>query len=321
MDAILDNVAGLSTSPAAVEFDAAKLDGLTFQEMVTTHTPCVIRNAIAHWPAFHKWHDKAYLQARCGKYRVSFSPSGNYLSAKRSQPRREMSFSEALDILHSDQTHVGSLGGVELGSNGEFAELMQDIAGFCFLPRRPAPLVYPAQRFFIYRNAGTSWHDHLLDETLMCQVVGSKRVGLLREERAHDAIVRPILYGESYYDDKVSIDCVQPLQWLNATLNQGDALYIPPSWYHGVAPASPLFGITAAMCWRSPLAHAAHPNLPTSDRVRRMLHREAAFSWKTHRGFRLRVLLLLAAAARLNPRSTARCRLKLYGLSSRPRIS
>jgi Cupin-like domain len=321
MDPILDNIAGLAASPAAVEFDATDLDGRTFQEMVANHTPCVVRNAVAHWPAFHKWHDKAYLQARCGKYRVSYSPGGNYLSAKRGQPRREISFSEALDILHSDQTSVGSLGGVELGSNGEFAELMDDIAGFGFLPRPPRPLVYPAQRFFVHRNAGTSWHDHLLDETLMCQVVGSKRIGLLREERLHDEHVRPILFGESYYDGAVSFDCVHPLRWLNATLNPGDALYIPPSWYHGVAPVDRSFGITAAMCWRSPLALAAHPNLPTSDRVRKMLGREGALGWRTRRGFRLRMSLLIASVARLDPSSTARSRLESYGLSAGPRIS
>lgn len=314
MDAILDNIAGLAASPAAVEFNALDLDVRTFQEMVVAHTPCIIRNAVAQWPAFHKWRDKAYLQAKCGKYRVSYSPSGNYLSATRGQLRRELSFSEALDILHSDETHIGSLGGVELGSNGEFSELMDDIGEFSFLARRPRPLVYPPQRFFIHRNAGTSWHDHLLDETLMCQVVGSKRVGLLREERRHDEQVRPILFKEPYYDCVVSLDCAHPLLWLNATLNPGDALYIPPSWYHGIAPVDRSFGITAAMCWRSPITLAAHPNLPTSDRVKRMMEREASLGWNTRRGFRLRMLLLIASAARLIPQSTVRS----YGLSGPP---
>jgi hypothetical protein len=316
VDAIIDNIAELETAPSAVEFDASTLDGKTFQRMVKTLTPCVVRNAVSHWPAFHKWHDKIYLQSKCGKYRVSYAPGGNVASQKRGQPRRDVSFSEALEVLHSEQTPVGSLGGVELGSNGEFAELMDDITDFKFLPRRPSPLVYPAQRFFIHRNAGTSWHDHTVDETLMCQVVGSKRVGLLREERRHDAEIRPILLGESYYDTRLSFDCAHPLRWLRATLNPGDALYIPPSWYHGVAPISRTFGITATMCWRSPFALAAHPNLPTSDRIRRLMRHNTAFGWKTLRGLRLRMLLMIASTARLDPRPAARSRLRSYGLSA-----
>jgi hypothetical protein len=43
------------------------------------------------------------------------------------------------------------------------------------------------------------------------------------------------------------------LPWFSATLQEGDSLYIPPLWWHGIVPLHDSFGATATVTWRSPL--------------------------------------------------------------------
>jgi hypothetical protein len=106
----------------------------------------------------------------------------------------------------------------------------------------------------MFRNAGTTWHYHGFDETLMCQVVGNKRVGLLKVGNPYHKILCNIFYREDYYEDpSVFYELADAnLQWFSADLEDGDALYIPPLWWHGVAATSDRAGVTAPIVWRSP---------------------------------------------------------------------
>ena len=112
----------------------------------------------------------------------------------------------------------------------------------------------PPVRHFFYRNAGTTWHYHPFDETLMCQVIGPKKVGLVSAGTRYQKALHSIFFQEDYYDGvPMPAWFADPdLSWFSATLDEGDALYIPPLWWHGVVPASPEFGVTTAVVWRSP---------------------------------------------------------------------
>jgi hypothetical protein len=62
-------------------------------------------------------------------------------------------------------------------------------------------------------------------------------------------------FREDYFDDPSQFEKLDHagLRFFSAIVEEGDALYIPPLWWHGVSPVSESFGITAAVPWRSPL--------------------------------------------------------------------
>ena len=134
------------------------------------------------------------------------------------------------------------------------AEMSADLRDFSFFTEGELGFSYPPFRFFIFRNAGSSWHYHSFDETLMCQVVGTKKVGLLDVDNPHHKALRRIFFEEDYYEDPSVFDVLagESLPWFSADLEQGDALYIPPLWWHGVIATSDGVGVTTPVSWRSP---------------------------------------------------------------------
>ncbi|HWY60614.1 MAG TPA: cupin-like domain-containing protein [Rhizomicrobium sp.] len=220
-------------------------------EFVSTSQPCVIKGAVRHWAATQKWRDRDYLKSLCGNRTIIYYPHENFVAEKRMEAgKRSMNFAEAMDILHSAETKVASLGFPD-----PLTELLQDIGGFSFLTTALPPILYdPHVRHFFYRNAGTTWHYHPFDETLMCQVIGSKKIGLVSAKTRCQKALHSVFFQEDYYDDASLLARFEhaDLRWFSATLDEGDALYIPPLWWHGVVPLGPSFGVTTAVVWRSP---------------------------------------------------------------------
>src|SRR6185312_10261028 len=66
--------------------------------------------------------------------------------------------------------------------------------------------------------------------------------------------LRRIFFKEDYYDHPFAFEGIQSaeLGWLSASLEAGDALYIPPLWWHGVTATSGRLGVTVPTVWRSP---------------------------------------------------------------------
>ncbi len=75
----------------------------------------------------------------------------------------------------------------------------------------------------------------------------------------------PYLLQEDYYDNPFAFNAIasEQLLWLLASLEPGDALYIPPHWWHGVIATSDEVGVTVPVTWKSPLAVIA-------DTIRKM---------------------------------------------------
>ncbi len=242
----------MRTASRVTELDVAELREEVFLgDYVSKSRPCVIRGAIRHWPAMKNWRSPDYLKERCGHHNVFFYPHENHVTPDRMLPgRTAMNFAGAIDRLHDEQTEVGTL-----GLPGELSALRPDLGRFPFFSRAEPAFLVPPARQFVYRNAGTAWHYHAFDETLMCQVVGSKKVGLLSTDNPGNKALCDIFFRENYYDDPSAFAALDEkgLDWFSADLEEGDALYIPPLWWHGVSTTSPSFGMTVAVTWRSPL--------------------------------------------------------------------
>jgi hypothetical protein len=247
---VLKNVPGMKNAAAVPELAARDLSEDVFNRDYVAHSrPCVIRGAVKHWAALEKWRDKEYLKRRSGHHPAPLLLCELHCTKKRIAGRdRSVTLAEAIDCLHSEQTERGIVG---------FPipeEILSDLGDFSFLGKSDPAFWYERARGFFHKRAGTAWHLHQFDETLSCQIVGSKKFGLVSSNHPLNFDLRYIFLTEDYYDDPTAFAELdgQPLTWLSATLEEGDALYIPPLWWHGTSPQTEKFGITTAVTWRSP---------------------------------------------------------------------
>jgi hypothetical protein len=247
---VLANVPGMKNPSVVPELDSRELSEDVFRrDYVDNSRPCVIRGAVNHWAALEKWRDREHLKRRSGHHIAPLFLCELHCTKRRIAGRdRTVTFADAIDCLHSEQTERGIIG---------FpipAELLPDLGDFSFLSKADPAFWYARERGFFYRCAGTAWHLHQFDETLTCQIVGSKTIGLVSSNHPLNFDLRYIFLNEDYYDDPSAFAELggASLSWLSVTLEEGDALYIPPLWWHGTAPQTTSFGATAAITWGSP---------------------------------------------------------------------
>lgn len=237
-------------------FDASELDEqYLIHHFINPNQPCLIKNATSHWAAMKKWQNLDYLASVSGHNNVFVYSDINTYDADKIESKTEETFSSAIIRLMDPLQEVVSIPMVPIPEKGAFSELNTDIGTFPFYPHLMPSLLYPVNRFFLYKNAGTGWHFHPIDETFMCQLVGSKQVALLSTKNK--------LYNElkkmAKYDEYLSPETLPPrfkaeLTPYLITVEAGDALYIPPHWWHAIDPLdSTTLGMTLAVTFRSPL--------------------------------------------------------------------
>jgi len=288
---------------------AGDLDPRDFRNYVETNRPLIIRGAAGHWPALERWPQPDYLVRRTEGQTVNLYPHVNYMTAARHhQGRRNVPFAEAWEVLHEERDEP-AVAAWAISNTAIFPapphvydQLCGDVPGYEFLPDPDRAYLYPDFRGFLYRNAGTGWHYHETDCTLMTQVIGRKVLGLLPPDSATWHTVATPFVSDAYFEDPACFGpAANSLQPQIGTLEAGDAAFLPPFWWHGVE-ANDGFGITVPFCWRAPLRVVGDLSIPANRRfIRHLLRRPHK---KT--SARLLAAAALGSASRLLPVSGPR---------------
>jgi Cupin-like domain len=168
----------------------------------------------------------------------------------------DVSFKEFLnDAIEGERDHwvMGPLDLVP--GTGVMGNVARDLGPFRFL-KKLGGRMYPANRAFFYAASFTDWHFHHADETLMCQILGQKEVVLLPPNNDSWDLLDPILNANGCTFDRDNSMRFDSSDFLRATVNPGDALYIPVFWWHAVQCREVgKVGITVASTFPSPLAN------------------------------------------------------------------
>uniref|UniRef100_A0ABM5FAB4 Bifunctional peptidase and (3S)-lysyl hydroxylase JMJD7 isoform X1 n=2 Tax=Pogona vitticeps TaxID=103695 RepID=A0ABM5FAB4_9SAUR len=253
-----ESVPYLDSLPSPLEF---------FREWVCPNKPCIIQNAIKHWPALKKW-TLAYLRDIVNSKLVSVAVTPNgYADAVYQDwfvmpEERHMPFSTFLDIVEKKVILPGVFYVQKQCSNltEEFPELMDDVEPEIPWMSQALGKKPDAVNFWLGEStAVTSLHkDHY--ENLYCVISGEKHFLL------HPPSDRPFIPYEMYppatyhmledgsfevVDDKtaekvpwIPLDPLNP-DWerypeyaqtkpLQCTVKAGDMLYLPSLWFHHV---------------------------------------------------------------------------------------
>ncbi|NXR14331.1 JMJD7 protein, partial [Semnornis frantzii] len=121
----LESVPYLDRPPSPLEF---------YRDWVSPNKPCIIQNAISHWPALKKW-TSAYLREVVGPKVVSVAVTPNGYADAVFQDRfvmpeeRQMPFMDFLDIVEKKVTSPNVFYVQKQCSNltEEFPELISDV--------------------------------------------------------------------------------------------------------------------------------------------------------------------------------------------------
>jgi hypothetical protein len=247
-------VPGIEHPLSVPSIDAGELTEQVFKkEWVSKNRPILIKGAVKHWPAVKKWRDKNFWLSAFDNFKVDVFTHQNYNTPERQAAgKEEMMFHDAMERLFQGRDHIFSMPAKKITTKNQFAQLIEDTPGFPFLPSPEKPRVIPQRRLFIYRRAATAWHYHDIDETLMCQVKGSKRTAIFPPGVPQIEYLSKFFAEELHLKGEV-LDKSLDLKPAIVDVNEGDALYIPPYWHHGVVPNDGDLGFTLAYCWPSPL--------------------------------------------------------------------
>ena len=239
--------------------------------------PVLIRGATKDWSASRRWLNCDYLATALKQtaFNVYKRPVLELKWRKDLWPDR---FKDVFADETPSPMDFPELAGLAAGNEFVFAyanpirsstalePLSGDTAEFGFVGDFPRPRYYGHKRAFLHGRSYTDWHYHPNDETLMCQFGPSKVVDLLPPGQVEFDILLEIARHEPWIGGKTSADFprLQELKPLRVHVRSGDALYIPPHWWHAVAcpDTGGRLGITVAYCWGSPDHVRLDPRFP-----------------------------------------------------------
>ncbi|MFK3865842.1 cupin-like domain-containing protein [Pseudoalteromonas rhizosphaerae] len=239
--------------------------------------PLLIKGGVSKWPARKIWTDE-YLKEKLKDTDLNCYKSMNLNDASFMQENvQRMKGSDYISLRQKEQEKVLSSPHIVLDKqwvnyDGSVYQLglefmTHDILPFEFLTKPKLGVSSPFYRLYLYKNAGTGWHEHPNDEYIMCQVRGSKRVALLPTKKVpnykklyQDLQKNDYLYKPDYFNEYEK-------NILVADVEEGDALYIPPHWFHGVDTLDTGPGTTLVYSFRTPLHKIGNFRYPSVKRT------------------------------------------------------
>ena len=267
IDRVPGNVVPLPT------VDAVSLTEQKFRShFLDKHVPVLIKGSASGWAALARWEQAGYLESLCSDEDVLVADTFNAIPPEPYYPFavKKMQLAAALDEMRRvADNSTRMIAGAKLP-----ASWAADVGGYSYLFQdldKP-PRAYQRDRLFSYKNASTEWHYHPIDETITTQLVGTKRISLFKltseNWMAYSQIIgsnlHHIPYGERFFPKDM------PLTKYEGVIEAGDAIYIPPFWWHGVDAADSAMGITLAHCFRSPIKRVADLKDPAIRSILKM---------------------------------------------------
>jgi lysine-specific demethylase 8 len=217
-------------------------------------TPIVLDALVKHWPAVTKWRDGAYLDEIVGDRTVPVELGKTYVDDAWSQKLMTMrEFMDAYVDGDDDESTRRASGGADVGYLAQHElfeqcpELKRDIEEplYCALG---TGTVCAVNAWFGPAHTESPAHTDP-HHNLLCQVIGVKRVRLFAPSET------PKMYPRDAPMSNTSrVDVMHPnldefplfvdVEFIDATLYPGDALYIPPGWWHRVKAATVSFSVS-----------------------------------------------------------------------------
>jgi len=222
------------------ERDAADIEPDEFQErFVATATPLVIRGAMDDWPALTRWANPDYLQTVFDEKDVSV-----FIQDKDGDHNGYISIQEYWRGAWegTGDRHYYMFGPIiTQGKPGLLGEVKDDIV---------TPRLFGSQELITSKIFG-GWqtrcgvHYHAMEEAMLCQVVGRKRLIMFSPEGRQFYDLYPKHFLSTHFtfshirfprngewpplDKFPRVLRTQPLE---VFLEPGDMLYIPVYWWH-----------------------------------------------------------------------------------------
>jgi len=250
-----------------------------WQEYVRRNRPCLIKDAIAGWPARRKWTDKEYLRSKVGDVEVpahcfprleafGIRRRDQDIVAMQRNRERELPDRKVGEWLSELQNPDDKFLFIELRpASARVAPLGEDLSvegrRFSFLtaPPRPRFGLYSGWSAMIYKNSYSDWHFHPATEAVMCQVAGTKDVALLPPTQlCWDQLV-PVHTEQwkTYEVDVAKNPAYQSIRPYHVVVEPGDGLFLPVNWWHAVQGRPGEFGITVPVTFNTPYLDLRQP--------------------------------------------------------------
>ncbi|CAJ1933271.1 unnamed protein product [Sphenostylis stenocarpa] len=234
------------SSKLVVKKSALSLDKF-LEDHYLSHSPVIISDSMAHWPAKAKWNDEDYLLRVAGDRTVPVEVGKNYLCTEWKQEL--ITFSEFIQRIKSDACSPS--GPTYLAQHPLFDqinELRKDIfiPDYCFAGGGE---LRSLNAWFGPAGTVTPLH-HDPHHNILAQVVGKKYIRLYSSSLSEELSPHTgtMLSNSSQVDlddvDERKFPKVQELEFVDCILEEGEMLYIPPKWWHYVRSLTTSFSVS-----------------------------------------------------------------------------
>ena len=200
--------------------------------------PVLVKGAMEEWPALGSW-SLDYVSRRCGDrlLNVEYYDDGDMCGPYQYRP---MSLSDYVGCIRSGQGSHYYL--AEHSVEEVFPEIVDEVGIPPFVNTESVVGRISTRAVFAGVNTITAMHYHDVDQAVLCQLHGTKRILFYAPWQTRDVRPRPWYASRSRYS---SIMAMRPnTMWdrfaeearsepaLDVTLSPGDMLFIPIHWWH-----------------------------------------------------------------------------------------